>query len=366
MTARACPRCVNTSATTTPTAAGCSSSRRSRATGASGRARTAARSSGSACPDSLAGGPSRPYRPAMRVSRLGLSALAIATAAATAGFVSPADGAERPDPRIVSGGMAGVVHAKGATSHARPGSSPNLLFHNGAIMTSTFVQPIFWGTSWAGYTGDKMSGIDNFYGGIGGTSYLKTNSEYSGTNGKVGTGVASANHLVDFSAAPSGAPQTSAILAEVAKKITNPVSNGYYAVYVDTPRGHAGYCAWHSYGTGVDRTTPIQVAFFFNLDGDAGCDPRDTSGLHSQGLAALANVSGHELSEARTDPRNGGWYDSKGAENGDKCAWTFGAPLVTLSDGSKWKIQGEWSNAAFNAGTGYANNSGQRGCLGGL
>ena len=96
-----------------------------------------------------------------------------------------------------------------------------------------------------------------------------------------------------------------------------------------------------------------------------GCDPQDGSGLHSQGLAALANVSGHELSEARTDPRNGGWYDRQGAENGDKCAWTFGAPSVLFTNGTKWKVQGEWSNAAYNGGTGYPNRSGQRGCLDG-
>ena len=87
--------------------------------------------------------------------------------------------------------------------------------------------------------------------------------------------------------------------------------------------------------------------------------------LHTEGLAALANVSGHELSEARTDPRSGGWYDSGGAENGDKCAWTFNVPLVTFSDGGQWKIQGEWSNAAYNAGTGYADSSGLKGCLDG-
>jgi hypothetical protein len=110
----------------------------------------------------------------------------------------------------------------------------------------------------------------------------------------------------------------------------------------------------------------VQFAFFFDLDGDAGCDPQDTSGLHSQGLAAIANVSGHELSEARTDPANpGAWYDSSGQENGDKCAWTFGVPLVTFSNGTQWKIQGEWSNAAYNAGTGYPNSSGQKGCLSG-
>jgi len=145
----------------------------------------------------------------------------------------------------------------------------------------------------------------------------------------------------------------------------DPSGNGYYAVYSDVKRGNAQYCAWHSAGT--CGGTPVQFAFFFNLDGDPGCDPQDTSGLHSQGLAALANVSAHELSEARSDPASpGAWYDGSGAENGDKCAWTFGAPLVTLTGGTKWKLQGEWSNAAYNAGTGYPNSSGQKGCLSGL
>ena len=42
-----------------------------------------------------------------------------------------------------------------------------------------------------------------------------------------------------------------------------------------------------------------------------------------------------------------------------------GAPLVTFSNGTQWKIQGEWSNAAYTAGTGYPNSSGQKGCLSG-
>jgi hypothetical protein len=76
-------------------------------------------------------------------------------------------------------------------------------------------------------------------------------------------------------------------------------------------------------------------------------------------------VSGHELSEARTDPTSGGWYDASGEENGDKCAWTVGAPYVTFSNGTIWKIQGLWSNAAYNSGTGYPNSRGQDGCLNG-
>jgi hypothetical protein len=160
-------------------------------------------------------------------------------------------------------------------------------------------------------------------------------------------------------------PRTSAILAEVCNVIgSGAVANGYYPVYTDAPRKHAGYCAWHSYGqcNGV----PVQFAFFFSLDGDAGCDPQDTQTGHSQGLAALANVSGHEYSEAVTDPRNGGWYDSGGSENADKCAWawpTGAPPYVTFTNGSNWKIQGNWSNQAYDSGTGLPNGSGQLGCI---
>ena len=100
-----------------------------------------------------------------------------------------------------------------------------------------------------------------------------------------------------------------------------------------------------------------------NIPGPSGCDPQDTYGTgHSQGLAALANVTAHELSETITDPRNGGWYDSGGAENGDKCAWTFTGP-VTLRNRSVWTLQGEWSNSAYTSGTGYPHHSGQKGCL---
>jgi hypothetical protein len=246
------------------------------------------------------------------------------------------------------------VHVHLARGQARPGGGgiQLLQWHGGAIMTSAAVKAIFWGTSWsnASFVGDKISGLASFYGDIGNTKYMGTNTEYTGTNGTVGTAVSNSQSLTDLSAAPRGAPKTSDIQAEVCKMITQPVANGYYPVYVDTPRGHTGYCAWHSFGTcsGV----PVQFAFFFNLDGDRGCDPGDNTSGHSQGLAALANVSGHELSEAVTDPRNGGWWDASGAENSDKCAWTFGPGLVSFGK-TQWKIQGNWSNAAVGTSAAY-------------
>jgi len=262
----------------------------------------------------------------------------------------------RANPRIL-----GPHWARGIKP-AQPGGSPDMTLHGGEILPTAFTELIFWGTSWPTNAGDKITQMDLWYQGFGGSNYAGTSDEYTGVSGdKVSSTVAYGGYHIDSTKA-SGGGSTSAILAEVCKVIPagDLKTNGYYAVYTDLPR-KGNYCAYHSWGScsGVN----VQFAFFWKLDGDAGCDPQSTVTTYSQGAAALANVSGHELSEARTDPRGAGWFDSSGAENGDKCAWTFNAPYVTFSNKTKWKIQGEWSNNAYNTSTGYPNSSGQKGCL---
>jgi hypothetical protein len=300
----------------------------------------------------------------MRLRRA--AALLVSVTAVAAGLGIPAaQAANHPEGMQIRAGAAhGHVPARAARAANRH-SNVNMLWHNGAIMTTSHVQPIYWGTSWgaSSFVGDKQTGLNAFYAGYSNSGYAKTSDEYTGSNGQVGPANSVTADVVDTTAAPSRAPSTTAVLGEVAKYFPNPDPSGYYAVYVDTKRGNTGYCAWHSAGT--INGQPVTFAFFFNLDGDPGCDPGNNVSGHSQGLAALANVSAHELSEARTDPANGGWYDSSGAENGDKCAWTFNVPSVKFSNGSQWTLQGEWSNGAYTAGTGYPNNSGQRGCLDG-
>jgi hypothetical protein len=57
-----------------------------------------------------------------------------------------------------------------------------------------------------------------------------------------------------------------------------------------------------SSGPNTTRARSAERGSNFKLDEDPGCDPEDTSGLPSQGPAALANVSGHELSEGANRP----------------------------------------------------------------
>jgi len=171
----------------------------------------------------------------------------------------------------------GIHWARGAahTGQARS-RTPNMTYHNGPIMKNVYTQAIFWGTSWPSYSGDEITGIDTFYNGINGTQYARTVDEFTSTSQSNGSGTLTyGGHLVDNSAA-SGGQNTGTIGAEVCKVIgTNAVSNGYYPVYTDLPRGSAQYCAWHSNATcnGVN----VKIGFFWKMDGDSGCNPRAPS-----------------------------------------------------------------------------------------
>jgi hypothetical protein len=51
----------------------------------------------------------------------------------------------------------------------------------------------------------------------------------------------------------------------------------------------------------------------------------------------MASIIAHELEESVTDPNLNAWYDRRGEENADKCAWTFGQ-TSTASNGSRYNV----------------------------
>ena len=241
-----------------------------------------------------------------------------------------------------------------------------MTYHGGVIMPTANVTAIFWGTSWANYTGDKISGMDSWYQGFGNSNYAKTSDEYTGLERtswshpelqrplrRHDRGRGWREHQRHSGRSLQDDHEPRSLLATATTRCTS------------TDRAaHAGYCAWHS--KEPVAAIAFKFAFFFKLDGDAGCDPQRHLRLHSQGLAAIANVSGHELSEARTDPAarvHGMTPAARRMATSVRGPSTF--RLVTFSNGTQWKIQGEWSNAAYTNGTGYPNLSGQKGCLDG-
>jgi hypothetical protein len=239
------------------------------------------------------------------------------------------------------------------------GGSADMTWHGGTILTSNKTLAIFWG-NWSN-PGDMITGLDSFFGGWGGSGMAGDSTEYTGSNGQVSANSTYLGHTIDSSTPPSRALSTSGAVGE-ACKITgnNPDPNGVYFIFTSTGAGHVSYCAWHSWGN-CSNGAPVQVAYMPNITGLAGCDPGSYAG-HSEGLAAIASVTSHELSETITDPRGAGWFDSSNGENGDKCAWAFHGN-ETLKNGSQWYLQGEWSNYAYDHNSGFPNRSGQNGCL---
>ena len=64
-----------------------------------------------------------------------------------------------------------------------------------------------------------------------------------------------------------------------------------------------------------------------------------TSPNGNAGVDGMVSVVAHELEEALTDPNpSSGWTDSNGAENADKCAWTFGSGLPQAANGAFYNI----------------------------
>ncbi len=120
-------------------------------------------------------------------------------------------------------------------------------------------------------------------------------------------------------------------------------------------------------------TAPARAAGRPSASRSSGSSTATRAATRRTRRPAMRRVSRPSRTSPRTSsPRRGpdpgspgGWYDSSGAENGDKCAWTFNVPSVPFTNGTSWKLQGEWSNAAYTGGTGYPNSSGQRGCLDG-
>ena len=116
------------------------------------------------------------------------------------------------------------------------------------------------------------------------------------------------------------------------------------------------FCAWHDYTGDASLGTvsqPNGPAAFTNLpylpDMGASCGQSFVNAGSAGALDGVTIVEGHEYAETVTDQfPSGGWWDSSGSENGDKCAWIApgsagGAQDVTMATGT-FAMQATWGN----------------------
>jgi hypothetical protein len=190
------------------------------------------------------------------------------------------------------------------------------------------------------------------------------------------TGGAFAGVWVDeSSAAPSQASGNQlggeAVKAATHFANTTQASNRYTQYVIISPTGThpdgfntatGQFCAWHDYtadGTlsGGAVSSPDGYLAFTNLPyitdmgSSCGQDFVNANGT----LDGVSIVEGHEYAETITDQYPaGGWTDTTGYENGDKCAWISSgqgaSQNITLATGT-FAVQSTWAND-YNSGAG--------------
>jgi hypothetical protein len=116
-------------------------------------------------------------------------------------------------------------------------------------------------------------------------------------------------------------------------------ANGVYFVLTssdvtETSGFCSKYCGWHTAGTA--SAGHVRYSFVGNANRClSSCAAQTTSPNSNAGVDGMISVIAHELEESNTDPDpRSGWADSSGAENGDKCAWTFGSAQFQTSNGA--------------------------------
>jgi hypothetical protein len=233
-------------------------------------------------------------------------------------------------------------------------------YHNGPVMRNGVNIYYIWYGDWSkDSTANAI--LTDFASHIGGSPYFNINTTYGDTSGNVPN--TSSTVRYGGAVADTGSLGTSLSDNSIWTLVSNslktlPVDpNGVYFVltapYVGETSGFlTQYCGWHTYN--YFGTAIIKYAFVGNAAASLGSCAIQSIGPNGDAQAdAMASVIAHELEESATDPQLNAWYDSTGAENADKCAWTFGTEYTTANGakanmalGSRnYLIQRNWVNA---------------------
>ncbi len=253
---------------------------------------------------------------------------------------------------------AGNAHVAG---QVRASGGMGISYHGGPVMTGTINVYYIWYGNWS--TDTAVSILTDLALAIGGSPYFNINTTYSNSAGlHVQNSVLYKTYALDNYSHGTrlGDAAVQAIVAHAIGSGKLPLdSNGVYFVLgspdVKEVSGFCtSYCGWHTRASISGKD--IKYAFV----GDAAvqcpsaCIEQTASPNGNPGADGMASVIAHELEEAATDPDLNAWYDSRGQENADKCAWTFGATYTT-ANGAKanmklgardYLIQRNWVNAS--------------------
>jgi hypothetical protein len=247
----------------------------------------------------------------------------------------------------------GNGHARVNNEAGGAASSGNLVYHSGGtVLRNAHVVMIFWGSFPSGYT----TNMQNFRNQFGTTGEYNTITQYTGIDDATGSSgaialsnLAGSSSLDYFDTSTPPTNCTDAVVqSEVKKVIAAQGKTDYSAIYeVFIPSAsyssdgsstscggpNLAYCAYHyNYTDGTGKHVK------YSIEPWAGCS----------GCQAFGNTSTdqehfvcHETREAVTDSLGSAWFDRRGNEADDKCAWS---PAPFIGTGG-FGYQYEWSNA---------------------
>jgi hypothetical protein len=247
-----------------------------------------------------------------------------------------------------------------AAAVAAPGIP--ITYHGGAVMgtnpdgSNTPNLYYVWYGDWDGNT--ALDILPDFAANLGGSPYFNIETTYYDGDGNPVINAANYGGSV-FDSYSQGTTITnlSAIVRGVLDSGALPVDyDGVYLVLTSADVTTSGFCsrfcAYHSWFTYGSLT--IKTGFVGNPERClSGCARnRTTSPNDNLGADGMANTIAHEFEEAVTDPSGRGWFDSRGQENADKCAWTFDDVFIepngsraNMTLGTRdYYIQRNWAN----------------------
>ncbi len=222
---------------------------------------------------------------------------------------------------------------------------PKITYHGGQVMSTPTVYLIWYG-NW-----NQTNGTDNpmgqtivrdFLFGLSNSGHFKINTSYVTPTGLVNVGAeyTDAGSLgVSLSDSNIKTIVTNAVNAG---KLPRDTSGVYFVLTSSDVAESSGfctkYCGWHTAGRIAGST--LKYSFVGNSARClSGCAAQATGPNGNAGIDGMLSVLAHELEETVSDPLpTSGWADSGGAENGDKCAWTFGANPKIATNGAFYNL----------------------------
>ena len=233
-------------------------------------------------------------------------------------------------------------------------------YHGGPVMTGPIKVYVIWYGNWSRKT-RRRAIITDFLNNLAGPRFA-INMTYPDASGAT---VANSLTLAGQHFDRYSAGRTSVTDAKIGRIVASAIRlaklpsdpNGIYLVLTSNDVGKPGfltqYCGWHSFRRIGAHS--IKYAFVGDPTGPnlLVCGAQKVSPNADAGADAMVSVIAHEIDEAVTDPELNAWYDSTGAENADRCSWSYGPTFpvgrakANLRLGTRnFLIQRNWLNTA--------------------